>query len=339
MRTVEYSASPETGFTAVVNNDGEKVEHQSVARSSIEGKSLRDYSKFYDFSEDSEFDSYMTNERKRSKHPFDTVFKDYSAKKRPKHPSDLESSDFSHSISIKHPRDSSGAESESHSHFGLDIDPHCKNKHKNPHSSKLYTNVVEFDPSKPTDFRYPFFPPESYKENFEKYEPSNTDYERLVSPYGSKIPKYEPSLLDYEKFNPYSKLPKPEDFNFKPSKYKYPYFPDLPASDFYPDELPQRPKKKYRPHKTPEFPYPSEDLEDYWVPKKKKKAPLRVVEPEFMDPDDEYDRPRYPSDFEDDDRPSREREPPRGTGPKKEVVRKVIKKRKPAFNLLDILDI
>lgn len=344
MRTVEYSANPKTGFQAIVNNDGEKVEplqpEESIGRS-MQDKALRDYGKYYDFSDD-DFDSF-SNERKKSKHPFDTVFKDYSQNKRPKYPSDLEPSDFSHSITIKHPRDDSGSHSESHSHFGLDLDPNCKKKHKKGISSTSYGNVVEFDANKPDDIKYPFFSPDAYKDDYEKFESSNVDYEKL--PYGSrhKIPKFEPSGPEYEKFlqSYNSKVPKLEEFNFRPSKYKYPYVPDIPSHDYYPDDAPLRPKKKQRPQKTPEFHYPSEDIDDYmWVPKKKR-IPPRIVDPSDYVPEseEEYDRPRYPSDFEDDERPHREREPTRGTGPKKEVIRKIVKKRKPGFNLLDILDI
>ncbi|XP_049866413.1 uncharacterized protein LOC126367063 [Pectinophora gossypiella] len=322
MRTVEYSANPKTGFQAVVNNDGEKVE-QSVGRA-MEDKAMRDYGKFYDFSEEPEFDSYTPFDKKKNKHPFDTVFKDYSAKKKPKYPSDLESSEFSHSISIKHPHDETGAHSESHSHFGLDLDPHCKNKHKKPLNS-LYTNVGE-------ELKYPSFTHDPFRDNFEKFEPSNLEFEKL-NPYGlGKLPKEGPSI-DYSKLlSPYSigEIPNFEDFK---SKYKYPYIPDIPTPEsLYPDDLPLRPKKKYRPHKIPEL-YSNEDQEEYWVPKKKKKTPPRY-EPDYYPEDEEYDRPRYPDD--DDDRPSR---PSREKGKKKEVIRKIVKKRKPGFNILDILDI
>lgn len=336
MRTVEYSAHPKTGFTAVVNNGGEKVDQPESGRS-FEDKAMREYGKF-DFNDEAEFDSYLPlDNKKKSRHPFDTEFKDYSSKKRPKFPPDLESSEFSHSVSIKHPRDETGAASESHSHFGLDIDPNCKHKHKHfgaqGSNTNLYTNVVDGS-------RYP---PLLTTDSF--VQPSTLNFNKYVSQYdiGNKLPKLEPSL-DYEKLiSPYAlagripplegRYPTVQEFELN-NRFRYPYVPDIPSVEsLYDEDMPVRPRKKYRPNKESDYRYPSDDPENYW-PKKKRKNPPRDREPDHSDEDEEYERPsRYPDD--DDEYPTRNR----GKGPKKEVIRKIIKKRKPGFNLLDILDI
>ncbi|CAH2075432.1 unnamed protein product, partial [Iphiclides podalirius] len=109
----------------------------------------------------------------------------------------------------------------------------------------------------------------------------------------------------------------------------------MPSSDnFYHDEIIQRPRKKHRPHKNADSYYPTDDLSDYvLVPKKKLKKPPRDL-PDVSDypsdVDEDYDHP------EDDD--DRNHKPPRSG--QKEVVRKIVKKRRPSIiKLLDILDI
>ncbi|XP_063379053.1 uncharacterized protein LOC134665927 [Cydia fagiglandana] len=324
MRSVEYSAGPDTGFTAVVKNDGEPVAKKG--RSLFEEKSQRDFGKFYDFSEDSEDerDSYLPTDRKRAKHPFESLFKDYSLKKRPKFPNDLEASDFTHSITIKHPLDEAG--NEPHSHQGINYDPNCKNKH-NKETSNFYGNLVEFDISK----RYPankLFQPASYDEDSQN-SPSNFEAEKLASPFGFNGYKF-PTLSE-------------ADLRLLANKYKgrpsyenehYP-IPELPIPEkYYADDMPPRPKKKNRPPKIPEYSYPSDDINDYiLVPKKKFKNPPRISD-DYRHEDDDYERPQYSNDDDDDD--DRHRQPNRG---EKKIVRKIIKKRKPVINLLDILDI
>ncbi|KAI5645262.1 insect cuticle protein domain-containing protein [Phthorimaea operculella] len=339
MRTVDYSVNPKTGFQAVVNNNGEKVGDMVDQPENLGvGRAMRDYGKFYgDFPEDlPEFDSYAPMDRKKNKHPFDTVFKDYSAKKKPKYPIDQDSSEFTHSVTIKHPRDETGAHSESHSHFGLDIDPHCKHKHKKPATNSMYTNVGE-------DLRFPIPALDPYKsdfEKYEKYEPSNMEFDKIYPFAPGKIPKLalseSPAAVDYDKLlRPFAaeNLPSMEEFKAKYKYPSYPYIPDIPSSEsIYPDDMPVRPKKKHRPHKKPEY---SED-DEYWVPKKKKKTPPRYDPDYYPESDDDFDRPRYPSD-DDDEEDDRPRKPSREKHPK--IVKKIIKKRKPGFNLLDILDI
>ncbi|XP_072940694.1 uncharacterized protein [Epargyreus clarus] len=317
MRSVEYSAGPNTGFTAVVNNNG--VQTQPEERHIMEEKALRDQERFYDFSEDADIEpvEYSPNERKRKKHPFDSLFKDYSVKKRPKYPMDLEPSEYTHSISIKHPRDEYDPIGEAHSHIGFNSDPDCKTKHKKE-SQNLYTSISEFR-------KHPPYESDSYRDTFEKYiDPANIDIEKLIQLY---------------KYNEQYRPTKHDELTALPTsvKYSYPVPPDAPPDSIYPEDLPPRPKKKPRPHNKPEK-YPVEDLDDYiLVPKKKYKKPPRVVDPidYHQDMDEEYDHPSgYDDGFDDD----RNHKPPRGTGPK-EVVRKIVKKRKPTVNLLDIFDI
>ncbi|KAG6462394.1 hypothetical protein O3G_MSEX013228 [Manduca sexta] len=327
MRTVEYSAGPKTGFTAVVNNENihtENPEGRSLenpeGRSFMEEKAMRDYGKYYDFSEDADEDYY---ENKRAKHPLESLFKDYSIRKKPKYPYDLEPSEYTHSISIKHPRDES-SDTEAHSHVGYSFDPNCKTKTRkesNEHKENLYSNIVDLEMSKTKN---PIFSGDSYKEPYDKYaEASNYDFE-----------KYKPFSTNSHKGSKY------DDNHMKPSsptKYTFPSLPDVPPPDrYYPDEIPQRPKKKNRPYKLPEF-YPSDDLDDYILVPKKKYKPSRVPDLSDYKPDleDDYDRPQYGSNSDDQD----DRYPTRGNG-QKEVIRKVIKKRRPpVINLLDMFDI
>lgn len=298
-RTVEYSAGPGRGFKAVVNRDDTNT-NDAVANSRIfDAKTMRDYERFSEYPENEDFEYYPSNERRR-KPQFDT-FRDYS-RKRPHYPQDLEPSEFTHSYSIKHPYDQFVAES----HVGINVDPNCRNKPKKQHDP--FENPFDYDSHKQ---KYP----SSFKDDFEKFED-----------------------FDFEKTHPFRggyKGSKIEDIN-KPAsstRHVYPSLPDVPLPDkFYPDDIPSRPKKKYRPYKNVPPHGPGEDIDDYMVPKKKYKLPPK--EDEYnRDPYDDY-RPHYDEDDFNDERYPR---PPRG-GPK-EVIRKVVKKRKPVINLLDIFDI
>ncbi|XP_028168290.1 uncharacterized protein LOC114358512 [Ostrinia furnacalis] len=309
VRTVEYSAGPNTGFQAVVNNgDVGVVETSRSLTDDAEDKAMRDYERYSDYSDDADLDYFPKHERKRKRPQFDS-FRDYSARKRPHYPSDLEPSEYTHSYSIKHPYD------EAESHVGFIADPNCKKK-KKENDENLYTSILDSDGSKQ---KYPSFSSNSYKENFEKYE--NFDFDKPFNPYkyGYKGSKYEDNV------KPASSI-----------KHSFPALPDAPIPDkFYPDDMPTRPKKKYKPPKYPEV---SDNLDDYvLVPKKKyKKKPTKEVMLNEYNHEsyDDFDRPRYPDEDED-----RFISPPRGNYGPKEVVRKVIKKRKPVINLLDIFDI
>ncbi|XP_050342889.1 uncharacterized protein LOC126768679 [Nymphalis io] len=310
MRTVEYSAGPNSGFTATVNNDG--LHNKPIADADImEDKVLRDYDRYYDFSEDTDIEqSYKGSERKRNRHPYESLFKDYSLMKRPKYPTDLEPSEYTHSFSIKHPHEDLDSDATAYSHVGLKFDPNCKTKHKK--KNNLYTNVD-------LDFRrqkYPSLTSDSYNNGFDKYVGDSSNMEKLIQMY-KQNEQYKPS--------------KPEEYNsWSSTKNGHQGLSDLQLEDTYSDYIPPRPKKKYKPHKTPEL-FESEDLDDYvLVPKKKHKKPFRAVESSEYQPDmdeaydDNYDDDRY-------------HKPPRGNH--KEVVRKIVKKKKPAINILDIFDI
>ncbi|XP_053602709.1 uncharacterized protein LOC128670761 [Plodia interpunctella] len=303
MRTVEYSAGPHTGFQATVNNDAAQQPIPNIPV--VENKAMRDYDHMIDYSEvPEEEERYVQRNRKRAS-LVDGRIRDYVKRKRPQLPIDLEPSEYTHSYSIKHPyRDEEGAESESH----ISMDPNCKKKKKN---ENMYTSIADLDLKK-----YPSFTSNSFKEDFERYEPqSSYDFDKLVSSHKYGKGKFE-------------------DFGTKPSKYTMPSVPDLPSFDkYYPEDLPSRPKKKYKPYKKPEV--LSDDLDDYiLVPKKKYKNPLRV--PDIDDyahgVDADYERPL----FDDDERFHSIRGS--GSAPK-EVIRKVVKKKKPVINLLDMFDI
>lgn len=321
MRSVEYSAGPKTGFTAVVNTENSLLPTEGIGRSAAEPKAMRDFEKFYDISEDFEEDE--SYERKWNKRPYDDFKeKKYPNRKRPKYPFDLEPSEYTHSITIKHPRDESSESEEPHSHVGYSFDPNCKTKTKKEsyeNQDHSYSNIVDFELNQPN--KYPIFPPEPSRETYDKYaESSNFDFQK-IRPYGNKYSKYE-------------------ELRPSPSmKLNYPAVPDMTSSDkYYPEDIPPpRPKKKHRPPKHSE--YPSDNLDDYILVPKKKYKPIRAVEPNDYRPEseEEYDRPSYSSNYDDqDDR----YHPIRGTGANKEVVRKVVKKRRPPIvNLLDIFDI
>ncbi|PZC79468.1 hypothetical protein B5X24_HaOG216351 [Helicoverpa armigera] len=329
-RTVEYSAGPNTGFQAVVNNENQRFDSEEIGRSMLEEKAMRDYDKYYDFSEDADEDYY---ERKRPKRPVEPPRKEYSHKKRTKYPSysdqplDSEPSEYTHSISIKHPRDDP-SEFEPQSHVGYSSDPNCKTKTRKEsydNRDNLYSNIVDLELNK----KYPTFPPDSYRDSYDKYAEPSYDFDRYVTKhYG----------------NGNFKGHKYDDMGVKPSasvKYTFPVIPDVPPPEkYYPDEPPSRPKKK-RPHK-PREPerFPSEDLSDYvLVPKKKLKNPTPTVDPyDYRVPEDDYERPQFSSNYDDTSQDDRYPSSTRGTGPK-EVVRKIVKKRKPVINLLDMFDI
>lgn len=315
VRSVEYSAGPKTGFTAVVNNEGSSPPSHSEesGRNFIENKSMRDYGKYYDFADEIEDDYY---ERKRAKRPYDS-FREQPSRKRPSYAYDQEPSEYTHSITIKHPRDESSPDGEAHSHVGYSFDPNCKTKTKKESNENRdsYANIVDFDLNKS---KYANYPSEPYRDNYDKYsEPSNYAFDK-IKPYESyKLPKYEEQRPDSS------------------MKYNYPTVPDIPRPEkYYPEDLPPRPKKKRRPQKVPE--YVGDDLDDYILVPKKKYKPIRNPEPMDYRPefDDEYDRPYQGyDDHEDRYRPIRE------NSGLTEVVRKVVKKKKPVINLLDIFDI
>lgn len=314
VRSVEYTAGPKTGFTAVVNNDGipppQPDTEPETGRSFMEDKTMRDYGKYYDFADDIEDDYY---ERKRGKFPYDP-FREAPPRKRPSF--DQEPSEYTHSVTIKHPRDDASQDSSPHSHVGYSFDPNCKTKtKKESNDGDSYANIVYLDQNKQ---KYPGYHSEPYRDSYDKYsESSNYAFDR-VKPYEShKIPKYEDHRSETS------------------MKYHYQTVADIPRPEkYYPeDNIPSRPKKNRRPPKVPEF--VGEDMDDYiLVPKKKYKPSRRPSEPIEYRPefDDEFDRP-YGYDDEDRYRPVRD-----STGP--EVVRKVVKKKKkPVVNLLDIFDI
>lgn len=311
MRSVEYSAGPKTGFTAVVNNEASPPpQPERSGRNLMEDKAMRDYGKYYDFADEVEDEYY---DRKRNR-PHES-YREQPPRKRPSFSFDQEPSEYTHSITIKHPRDESSPDGEAHSHVGYSFDPNCKTKTKKESNENKdsYANIVDFDLSK---VKYQNYPPDSYRDPYDKYsEPSNYAFDK-IKPYESyKLPKYE-------ELRPDSSM-----------KYNYPTVPDIPRpSKYYPDDLPPRPKKKRRPPKVSE--YVSDDLDDYILVPKKKYKPRNPepidYRPEF---DDEYDRPYPYDDQEDRYRPVRENAPT-------EIVRKVVKKKKkPVINLLDIFDI
>lgn len=310
IRTVEYSAGPGTGFQASVNS--ETTEKDVQGRSAFENKAMRDY-EHYDFSEDTaDYESYPKKYKKREN--LEEKFREYMKKKLHQTPMDHEASAYTHSYSIKHPyHDEATAESESHSHFGINTDPNCKKKKKN--ENNLYTSVTDLDLGKQ---KYPNFPTNPFKDDFGKYEAQPTFDSEKISTFMNTKSKFEDI--------------KP------PSKYNFPPISEISSPDkFYPEDMPLKPKKKYKPYKKPEYQLPSDDLDDYiLVPKKKLKNPMRYHEPNEYPPemDEEYDRPLSLFNENDDDR----FHPIRGSA-QKEVVRKVVKKKKPVINLLDIFDI
>ncbi|XP_031769384.2 uncharacterized protein LOC113511881 [Galleria mellonella] len=319
MRTVEYSAGPNSGFQAVVNNPG--VPQAKSSQSFIEEKALKDYDHDFDFSEDAdEEDIYESTHRKRGPYPVNR-FREVPTKKRPNYIPDQEPSDYTHSYSIKHPFDESTSASESH--FGYSTDANCKTKKKNKYN--MYTSVADLELTKQ---KYPPFS-DSFKDDFGKPD----------------------SIYDFEKYSPSYKLglkgPKFDDdkISLSSMKHNYPTLPELNSQDsYYPVEPPTRPKKKHKPYKSPE--YFSDNLDDYvLVPKKKLKNPTKLSEPnEFLpDIDDEFAPSHY---YRDDDRdkfrPSRLKvrpEPFADQSAPKEIIRKIVKKKKPVVNILEMFDI
>lgn len=321
IRSVEYSAGPKTGFTALVNNENSKPPAENIARSLAEPKAMRDFDNFYDISEDFyEDDSY---ERKWNDRPFDPYKEnDYPRRKRPKYPFDLEPSEYKHSITIKHPRDEN-AESEetAHSHVGYTFDPNCKTKTKKEsydNKDNSYASIVDYELNKAN--KYSNFPPDSFRETYDKFaEPSNFEFQK-IRPYGNN--KYS----KYEELRPSSSM-----------KHNYPASPVIPDKYYSEDMPPPKPKKRKRPTKVRE--YSSDDLDDYILVPKKKYKPIRDVDLNDYRPEseEEYERPSYSSNYDDqDDR----FHPIRSSATSKEVVRKIVKKRRPPIvNLLDIFDI
>lgn len=307
MRTVEYSAGPKSGFTATVNNE-EFPNEATAEETKFKDKATRDYDRYYDFSEDEYSDiSYKASERKRNRHPYDSLLKEYSLMKRPKYSLDSEPSEYTHSFTINHPRDELEPEASAQSHVGFKFDPNCKTKHK-----KIKNN------SGNTDFRrqkYPSLTSDSYDNGYDKYVSDASNMEKLIQKY-KHTDEYAPI--------------KPDEYDWSPTKHGYSGIPDPPLIDsVYNDYTPPRPKKRYKPHKNQEH-FTPEDLDDYiLVPKRKFKKPPRSAEPE-------YD-PEIDDEFEENIDDDRYHKPPRT--PHKEVVRKIIKKKKPAINLLDIFDI
>ncbi|CAH2230479.1 jg18582 [Pararge aegeria aegeria] len=314
MRSVEYSAGPNTGFTAPVNKDG--LEALPLYEEDVmEEKALRDYDRNYDFSEDADNESsYKTNDRKRKRHPYESLFKDYPPlSKRPKYPIDMEPSEYTHSFSIKHQPHDLNADASGHSHVGVSFDPNCKTKNKKQ-KNKYYSNGADLDFHKQ---KYPPLASDSYNNDYDKYvgDSSNIEIEKLIHMYKQK-----------DRYKPY----KPDESNnWSSIKNSYPEMSDIRHSeDSYSDYLPPRPKKKHKPHKTQEL-YESDDLDDYvLVPKKKLKKPPRAIEQYHPDSDEEFDEAYEEERFH---------KPPRGA--QTEIIRKVVKKKKPIINILDIFDI
>lgn len=329
-RTVEYSAGPNTGFQAVVNTETDAFDSGETDRSSMESKAMRDYDRYYDFSEDAD-DEYYEKERKRPKRPYESTYN--LNKKRPKYPSysdiplDSEASDYTHSITIKHPHDDT-TDIEPLSHVGYSFDPNCKNKkRKESYGNKdnSYSNIVDLELNK----KYPPFPVDSYRDTYDKYAEPTYDYDRYVKQYDGN--RYKGHKYD--------------DYNSKPSgptKYTFPVIPDIPPPEkYYPDEFPTRPRKK-RPykHRDTEHRYPTiaENLNEYvLVPKKKLKKPT-AESYDYRVTDDEYDHPHYSNGYDDGPQDDRYHSSAHDNGPK-EVVRKIVKKRKPVVNILDMFDI
>ncbi|CAK1604412.1 unnamed protein product [Parnassius mnemosyne] len=310
---VESLVGPGKGFTAAVNNEGAKPESTVTAEPQIEDRSYRDYKTPYELSEDAALEFYSSNEKRNKKIPYDSFYKEYSMMKRPTYSTDAEFNGFSNIPSIKHLRDETGFDSDSHNYFDFYHDPNCKNKHTQQTDFYKAQEDMNFGKQK-----YPFLYSDSYK-----YSDSSKNDEEYFQRY---------KLKDH-------KLSRPNEMGLYTSvtnKYSHPLLSDIPVPEnFYPDEIMQRPKKRNRPYKHKETYYSSDDLSDYvLVPKRKFKKPQRVPDINDYPPDideDDYDHPE-----EDEDR---NRKPPRGSG-QKEVVKKIIKKKKPPIiNLLDILDI
>ncbi|CAG9784934.1 unnamed protein product [Diatraea saccharalis] len=299
-KTVEYSAGPNTGFTAVINGDNEQNSESS--NFNREERVMREYDYYED--EDPE---YYPKQRIKNKAQFDN-FRDYSKKRPSYYPHDLESSDFTHSYSIKHPYDQYPAES----HVGFNVDPNCKKHKKGNNDNNVFTSILDTNENKQ--------PYNDYKDDFEKFE--NFEFEKRPNPFraGYKGSKYEDTN-------------KPASSN----KHNYPALPDAPIPEkFYSDDIPPRPKKKHRPNKRPEF--NSDDMDDYiLVPKKKYRTPPKDDDYNH-DSYDDY-RPHYPS--EEDSNDNRYHHSLHGSHShvQKEIIRKVVKKRKPVINLLDMFDI
>lgn len=311
MRTVEYSAGPKSGFTAVVNNDEFPME-VTAEDGKMEDKALRDYDRYYDFSEDEDIEtSFKTNEKKRNRNPYDKLLKDYSFLKRPKYPSDSEPSEYTHSFTIKHPRDELEPEASAQSHVGFKFDPNCKTRYKKIKNNLYNSGNLDFRRQK-----YPSLTSDTYDNGYDKYVSDASNMEKLIHKY-----KHNDEYIP----------PKPEEYDWPSTKHSYSGVPESPQVDnTYNDYTPLRPKKKYKPVKPQEH-YTNEELDDYiLVPKRKHKNRPRVTEPEYEpETEDEVDES-----YEDD----RYRRPPR-TPAHKEVVRKIIKKKKPVINILDIFDI
>lgn len=313
VRTVEYSASPGKGFTAAVNNEGVKRQTHVTDQPKIEDRSYRDYKKPYDYSEDSTLEFYSSHEMRNKKRPYDAFYNDYSMFKRPSGPdSEVSHSNFPHNLPSKHFYDEIGFDSQRYGHIGHTHDSNCKTKHTKE-NTHLYKNLEDFDFRK---HKKPSFYPEV--SNDDKYlTESDTD-------------KY----LQRHRLKGHHKSPRPYEYGLPTSiKYSYPILPDMPQPEsFYHDEVIQRPKKKHRLHKNTEG-YTGDDLSDYvLVPKKKLKKPPRELDIDYAsDFEEDYDH------FDNDD--DRNHKPHRGSG-HKEVIRKIVKKKKPSIvNFLDILDI
>ncbi|CAH2107139.1 unnamed protein product [Euphydryas editha] len=316
MRTVEYSAGPNIGFTATVNKDDlHLTDHPEpiIDESGMEDKVLRDYDRYYDFSEDSDVElPYKASERKRKRHPYESLFNDYSLLKREKYSTDLEPSEYTHSFTIKHPHEDLDSEATAHSHVGFKFEPDCKMKQKKK-NNKYNIESSDFRKQK-----YPSLTSDSYNSDFDKYIGDSTNLDKLFQMY-KQNEQYKPS--------------KPDDFAWSPIKHhqRHQGLSDANTDDTYSDYIPPRPKKKYKPHKNPEA-FEPEDNDDYvLVPKKKLKKPYRVVDSSEYPPDTDES---YDENYDDD----RYHKPPRGAN-HKEVVRKIVKKKKPGINLLDIFDI
>ncbi|CAG4941724.1 unnamed protein product [Parnassius apollo] len=314
--TVEYSAGPGKEFTAAVDNKGAEPESSVTAQQQMEDKSYRDYKTPYEYSEDAALGFYSSNEKRNKKRPYDSFYKEYSMLKKPTYSTDAEFNGFPNLPSIKHPRDETGFDSDSHSYFGFYHDPNCKNKHTQ--QTDFYKALEDMNFGKP---KYPFLHPDSY--GYDKYSDSSNNDEEYFQRYKLKGHKSSrPSEMAL-----YTSIT---------NKYSQPTLSDITVSEnFYPDEIMQRPKKRSRPHKHKETYYSSDDLSDYvLVPKRKLKRPQKVSDINDYPP--EIDEDDYDNSDEDEDR---NHKPPRGTG-QKEVVKKIIKKKKPSIiNLLDILDI
>ncbi|CAB3243187.1 unnamed protein product [Arctia plantaginis] len=334
-RTVKYAAGPNTGFQAIVNTEN-GVPSDETERSSKEAKSISNYDRYYDFPEGSVNVDYYEKEKRKSRIPnaSSSEYGQYFNKKRLKHPSymddtlDSEPSDYTHSITIRHPHDDS-SDIQPLSHVGYTFDPNCKTKtRKESYGNRdhSYSNIVGLELNK----KYPQVPVDSYRDNYDKYAESSYDYNRYVKQ--SDNGRYRGHK--YEEYDPHPS---------GSTKYTFPVAPDAPPYEkYYPDDFLYRPNKK-RPYKyrEPEHRYPTigENLEDYvLVPKKKLRKPTTVENYEYRVVDDEYDRPHYVSSYDDESQDDRYHSSVQESGPT-EVIKKIVKKRKPVVNLLDIFDI